>query len=297
VKIEPLRAALLGNAAFSATSGLLLVTEAGVIAALLGSPPLWLVQAVGVGLLLFAALVAWTGTRVNIDPAAVVAVSAADSMWVLGSVIGLALGHAVVPSAGQAAIAAVAIAVGAFGAAQIWALLRASRVGAGQYRHCIVVDTPESPDALWAALIDLGEIARHARSLRSSFLEPDPPAGLTAVRACEDRAGRRWREECRVSDEAREVHMRFVTEASDFPFPAATMSGGWAVEAVPNGSRARIWWVFRPRLAWSAPLVLAALAWQARVAMPHVVGSMAGAAGEPDGNADARRAWLVPVPC
>lgn len=116
---HPLRRALNANAAFSAASGLLLALGAVPVARFLGiAPYAWGVAAVGLGLLGFAAEVARQARRKPVDARRVGAICAADLAWVVASRALLAGWPELLSLAGRIAVAAVAIAVGAFAGAQ-----------------------------------------------------------------------------------------------------------------------------------------------------------------------------------
>ena len=123
-----LRFALLGDAAASGATGLLLAAAAGPLSSLLGlAEPLFHVA--GLVLLPYAAAVAWLGSRAAPSRNAVRAVVAANPVWVADSLALLLLGPALAglaPTAlGVAFVLAQAAVVAGFAAAQWIALRRA----------------------------------------------------------------------------------------------------------------------------------------------------------------------------
>ncbi|AJD46787.1 hypothetical protein S7S_01815 [Isoalcanivorax pacificus W11-5] len=84
---QSLRNALLFNAVFSFACGVALLAMPQTIAALLGEVPVMICQILGVGLVLFAAEVAWVGTRKPVSPLLAKLITAADVAWVVGSVV------------------------------------------------------------------------------------------------------------------------------------------------------------------------------------------------------------------
>ena len=89
-----LRFALLGDAAASGATGLLLAAGAGVLSSLLGLPE-GLLRIAGLVLLPYAAFVAWIGTRSAGAPRiAVRAVVAVNLLWTLDSALGGPTAHA-----------------------------------------------------------------------------------------------------------------------------------------------------------------------------------------------------------
>jgi hypothetical protein len=118
-----LRFALLGDAAASGATGLLLAAGAGALAPLLGLPE-GLLRIAGLVLLPYAAFVAWIGTRSGGAPRnAVRAVVAINLLWALDSALLLALGPVSPNGLGTAFVLAQALVVLGFAAMQ-WTALR-----------------------------------------------------------------------------------------------------------------------------------------------------------------------------
>ncbi|CAA9264993.1 MAG: hypothetical protein AVDCRST_MAG08-2880 [uncultured Acetobacteraceae bacterium] len=118
-----LRFALLGDAAASGATGLLLAAGAGALASLLGLPE-GLLRAAGLALLPYAAFVAWIGARRGGAPRnAVRAVVIVNLLWALDSVLLLALGPVAPNGLGVAFVLAQALVVLGFAAMQ-WTALR-----------------------------------------------------------------------------------------------------------------------------------------------------------------------------
>lgn len=70
------------NSAVSAVAGLALLAAPAAVGGLLGAVPVWLCQAVGVGLLIFAADVLWVALRLPHSQRFVAWICAADIAWV-----------------------------------------------------------------------------------------------------------------------------------------------------------------------------------------------------------------------
>jgi hypothetical protein len=270
----PLRISLSANAAFSALSGVTLMLAPEAISELLANAPVPAIEAVGAGLLLFAMLVSWVASRPAPDPAAVTGISVADIGWVVLSAVALIAYGPRLTAAGALAIGGAAVVVLLFAAAQLVSMLRTARVAPGRYRHCIVIEAPLPPDALWAKVSDIGHIAYYAHGLRTSLVEPRAAPQGEPVRYCEDHAGRSWRERCQLQPDRRSLGIHFLSDEPGFPFPMAQMEGRWSVEPSAHGARVTVRWEFTPRPQWASPFILAALAWQAGRAMPRVVDNM-----------------------
>ena len=108
-----LRRALLADAASSAAMGVMLLSAAGALAALLRLPEMLLVGA-GIILLPYAALVGYCGLRETLPRALVRAVIVANALWAVDS-IALLLGGWIAPNAlGEAFVVAQAVIVALF---------------------------------------------------------------------------------------------------------------------------------------------------------------------------------------
>ena len=128
-----LRLALLGDAAASGATGLLLATAAGPLAGLLGLPEP-LLRVAGLVLLPCAAFVAWAGTRAAPPHPAVRAIIAINLLWVADSVLLVLLGPSLaglkLTAFGVAFVLAQAAVVLSFALAQWIALRRAGSADA-----------------------------------------------------------------------------------------------------------------------------------------------------------------------
>ncbi len=126
-----LRFALLGDAAASGATGLLLAAGAGALAPLLGLPE-GLLRVSGLALLPYAAFVAWIGARNGGVPRnAVRAVVAVNLLWALDSALLLALGPVSPNGLGVAFVLAQALVVAGFAAMQ-WTALRGAAAPAAR---------------------------------------------------------------------------------------------------------------------------------------------------------------------
>ena len=123
-----LRLALLGDAAASGATGLLLATAGGPLAPLLGLPTPLLRDA-GLVLLPYAAFVAWAGTRDRLPRWAVRAAIVINLLWAADSALLLAAGPMSPAALGTAFVLAQALVVLGFAIAQ-WSALRRAEAGA-----------------------------------------------------------------------------------------------------------------------------------------------------------------------
>ena len=124
-----LRLALLGDAAASGATGLLLAAAAGPLAPLLGLPEP-LLRGTGMVSLPYAAAIAWAGTRTAPPRWAVQAAVVLNLVWAADSVLLLILGPVSPTALGVAYVLAQALVVLGFAFAQ-WTALRRASVATG----------------------------------------------------------------------------------------------------------------------------------------------------------------------
>jgi ribosome-associated toxin RatA of RatAB toxin-antitoxin module len=296
-----LRYALLSNACFSGLSGTLLFAAPHIPAGRLGVGELWLLRLIGAGLMLFCFDLIHQATRLRIKLWRVLLSSLGDFSWVIGTAVMLVTVGGL-PTSGTWLLASIALVVMCFGVWQLAGIRAATRLpGRLGHRHCVPVVVNVSSDQLWPALADLGGIQRFMPNLKSSKLLAGKPAGVGAVRACEDDSGRRWAEECVAFTEGVGFTLRFLADAADFPFPARTMTGGWQVMPLSgNQCEVRVWWELELKHDFLAPVLLPLMAFQADRDFPKIVARMAhevsaGAANQPE--LPSASAQLALLPC
>lgn len=269
--------ALGANAIFSITCAILMIFFPNLVGAWLGVQVPLLLQAIGIGLVLFGADLIHQTTRKRLATWRALYASAADILWVAGSIVLLAFFSQVFSPGGLVLVAAIALVVLAFGIWQLWGVGQAHRSpDSGLYRHCIAVSTSAPAEVMWGVIGRMGDIHKYMPSLRSSLVRDGKEPGVGAVRVCEDRAGKRWAEECIAFTEGRSFDVRFLADAPDFPFPASTMLGGWKV--LPTGedtSNVVVWWEMMPRPRLLSWIILPMLAFQVDRSFPGIVHRMA----------------------
>ena len=279
-----LRRALAGNAVFSTLSGLCFALMPERIAELYSASPSAsaAVRAIGIGLLLFAAIVANEARQQRPRGVDVLLIAGGDAIWVLATLVLVPIFWSEISTAGAELALAVALVVALFCALQV-AGLRAHfctpRGHARSARHCVLVEVDAAPAFMWTQIADLGAIAEHHPSLASSRLEGEP--GVGAVRFCADPEGQQWSEACTAFDpKARSLSVRFRHEEAGFPFPMGEMIGGWDVRALgATRSQVRVWWEMTPTSATLGPLMIAMAAGSLDRAMVATIQHMAGERG------------------
>ncbi len=108
-----LRRALLLDSAASGTMGLLLLLAAGALQSMLGLPP-GLLRWTGVVLIPFAALLVAVAVSARVSRSVILAVVAANVLWVLGSLLLLLSGSLAPTTLGKSLILGQAVAVAVF---------------------------------------------------------------------------------------------------------------------------------------------------------------------------------------
>lgn len=294
---QPLRLALLANAAFSALSGVAFALFAVPLASFVspGAPPTDFLV-VGIGLLLFAMLVGLLGRRARPDPWLALWVSAADLGWVLGSTLLLGLAWHHLAPGGVALIAGVAVIVLSFALAQLRGIGRLyATARAGVFEVCIEVRSAGRADVIWGNLSNFANISRYASALSFSRLRNHAVTQVGAIRECGDHGGRQWAERCTRFDPAtREIEIDFLVDEPGNPFPFSQLVGGWQVRRgdAGLGSSVKVWLRGTPKPRLLAPLILPLTDWQSRRTFGPTIQRLA---EEPGAPAPAKSAgWSTP---
>jgi ribosome-associated toxin RatA of RatAB toxin-antitoxin module len=301
--VLPLRLALMANAVFSFSTALLMFFNPVLVGEWLGIQTPQILQIMGIGLAIFASELIYQARSQRVATWRALLASAADFLWVVGSIVLLLAVPQLLPL-GSVLVLAVAGAVFIFGSWQLWAAGHAHQTGAGgDYRHCIIVETNVSAQKLWEVVGNIGEIENYMPSLKHSFVLEGKAPSVGAIRVCENRAGQQWSEECTEFNPGRSFAVRFRSEAANFPFPAKTMRGGWEVISSDAGSQVMVWWELKLHNKLLAPLILPLLAFQVDRDFPKIVHRMAATAIlEPNSNVtmplkEGVFARLVPIFC
>lgn len=275
----PLRLALAANAVFSLSSALFMFFCPALVGEWLGIQAPLILQLIGIGLAIFGAELIYEATRQRVASWRALLVSIADFSWVAGSIALLLAFPQLFSSSGNALVLVVAGTVFGFGAWQLWAAGKTHKTGkADEYRHCIIVETNAPAEKMWQVVGNIGDIKSYMPSLKHSVILDGKTPSVGAVRACEDRAGKRWSEECTEFNLGRSFAVRFLTDDPNFPFPVKTMRGGWEVTPSNVGSQVMVWWELTPKSKLLAPIILPLLAFQVDRDFPKIIQRMAIAA-------------------
>ncbi len=275
----PLRVALASNASFSLLCAFFLLFRPDLVGEWLGISAPLVLQAIGIGLVVFAADLLHQITRRRLATWRALLTSALDVSWVAGSVVLVMLFPALLSDTGKWLVISVADVVLACCLWQLWAIGRLHRSDRkGAYRHCVMVECNAPAEKMWQIVGNFGDIRKYMPALKYSGVRDGKSLSVGAVRTCEDHAGKRWSEQCIAFNPGHSFAVRFLIEEANFSFPARTMTGGWEVAPSPIGSRVTVWWELTPKPGMLAPVILPLLAFQFDRDFPRVVARMAASA-------------------
>lgn len=243
-----LRTALTINGFFSAVSGLVCILKSALLADILLQQPRSILRlsmpelifGLGIGLLLFAALVLLAAQQKSINRQRVKFITALDGVWVLGSGVLLTLLAPYFSGLGMAIIMGVAIAVSFFAVGQLLGLalmhqgkneITVVRQGARLTLTARTL-TRATPEKVWQVMSDQEGYATVADNISKVEVINGQEYGM--VRQCTNNNGQSWRETCTRWDEGRTFAFRVDTEAEDYPYPIGALTGEWALIPKPD---------------------------------------------------------------
>ncbi|MEX3008492.1 SRPBCC family protein [Hoeflea sp. TYP-13] len=248
---RPLRLVLAANGIFSLLTGIACLVAADGISALLftqlftllGMSSATVIFELGIGLLAFAAFVLWTASQANISRGRAKLITAMDIGWVLASIDLLIFLPGLWTSAGAWIVGGVAAIVALFAIEQVFGL---SVLYQGRHEVEAETDgrrltlsatgfTKASPDRVWQVMSHHEAYADVADNL--SKVEVLRGSGPDTERRCTDTNGRSWNETCTLWEEGRAFAFRVHTEAADYPYPIAQLTGTWSLAPVPGGTQ------------------------------------------------------------
>ena len=199
-------------------------------------------RGLGVGLLGFAGLVYALSRYKFLSRAVVNEIVLLDGLWVIGSVILVAMFGPIFTANGVIIVAAVAAIVAFFAISQFLAAARIEnpvpvadvRMREGKL-HATVKRTVRAPvAAVWEVMTDHPAYADVADNL--SKVEVLSGDGLGMLRRCYGPKGESWEETCDLYEPGHSYGFRVHTEAEDYPYPFSQLAGRWTVEEQPEGS-------------------------------------------------------------
>ena len=230
------------NAAFSLFTGLACLLAARSVAdVLFASPADWqatVIRLLGVGLLVFAIDLLLMVANKHVTKTQIQLICLADLGWVAVSAGVLTFADFLFSSSGVIMILVVAglvavFAVGQFvGARSIVPSPAATAIQReGRTLVASVKRSVEAPvDAVWQVMIDHPAYADVADNIAK--VEVVSGQGLGMKRKCYGLKGESWSETCDIFEDGHLFGFKIHTDAPDYPYPFAELSGRWSV--VPN---------------------------------------------------------------
>lgn len=232
--MKNLKLALRLNAAFSLITGAILTLFSHSAASLFGvslTAPFWLI---GIGLLLFSAVVYSVSCQSPVHLIYVFAIIILDIGWVIGSIAVITLGLFDISSAGYSAIASVAVIVSGFAIHQSHALMHTHSAGntAPRKSFRFVRSINSDRATVWKAISDLNNYHNIAPNIDETHIVSGEGEGM--VRTC-SHGGNSWTETCTVWEPGQEYSFLIDTAAPDYPYPLKFLQGTWRAHSSGNG--------------------------------------------------------------
>lgn len=227
------------NALFSVVSGAVLATLSWALDGVFG-PPAWLLTAVGLGLLAFAAGLIVIMARPRLLGAGGRAVICADLTWVVAAVVLLALQVDGLTAIGRLTLGVVSAVVAVLA---VWQAIGLRRIGTGpphgasQVRIAASRTVDAAVAQVWDAIADAGGYAAFADGIADTHVDGPPGDGMSRV--CTDERGDQWSETCTLWDEHRTYTM--TVDTSTYParlrWLLHAFQQTWTVEPSARGAR------------------------------------------------------------
>mgnify|MGYP001043519434 CR=1 FL=1 len=234
------------NALFSMLTAFPLLLFAGMVAPILFADPVdWAamgLRGLAVGLIGFAGLTYSLSKYKFVSRSMVNEIVVLDVLWVLGSIILIAFFGHILTTNGALIVAAVAVVVAFFAASQFASAARIEKpipIASVELRdgklHAAARRAVRAPtETVWNVMTDHPSYADVAGNI--SRVEVVSGDGLGMKRRCYGPKGENWEETCDLYEPGHGYGFRVHTEASDYPYPFAELSGRWTVDEHPAGS-------------------------------------------------------------
>lgn len=234
------------NGLFSTLTALPLLLAAGMVAPLLFADPAeWAamgLRGLGLGLIGFAGLLFALSKYKYVSRVIVNDIVVLDALWVIGSIVLVVFFGRILTTDGVTVVVAVAVVVAVFATSQAIAAARIETpvpvadvtFRDGMLRASVTRTVRAPAEAVWEVMTDHPAYADVADNLsRVDVLSGD---GLGMMRRCYGPNGENWEETCDLFEPGRAYGFRVHTEAENYPYPFAELSGRWSVEPHPTGA-------------------------------------------------------------
>ena len=249
-----LRNALTANSLFSAVTGAACILAPHAIAEFifvrqfewLGVVSQDVIMALGFGLLLFAAFVFRTARQRLLRVGHAKTITTMDLGWVLGTGVLLLVASELFSGPGLVTLLVIAAVVLLFAIEQfigVATLYQGQHAVSTMFREgtltlTATATTNATPKRVWQVMSDHELYADVADNL--SKVEVVSGSGVGMVRRCCDTKGKSWSETCTLWEEGRAFSFRVHTEAEDYPYAIAGLSGEWALSRQAEGTRIQL---------------------------------------------------------
>jgi uncharacterized protein YndB with AHSA1/START domain len=230
------------NAIFSAVSGTGLLVAAPMLSGPIGVAG-WILATLGVGLVVFAAMLVWLLAEPRRLASWAWLVLVADAAWVLGAVVLLAGFPGLLTPAGEFGLGAVSVVVATIAVGQTVGLRRLgdAPMTATSPVHLRVERFVAVPmERVWRAIADAGDYGRFAPGIAATTIVAGEGEGM--VRVCRDDQGGEWAETCTLWEDGHRYRM--TVDVSTYPAHYRLLlhefAQTWTLETVPNGTRIQL---------------------------------------------------------
>ncbi len=234
------------NSQFSALNGVALLIAAGLIAPILIANPVdWAalgLRGLGLGLLGFALVLFMLSKNKFVSRSAVNEIVLLDALWVLGSVVLIAFFGDILTTNGVIVVTVIAMVVALFAIAQFAAAAKIEKpvpeasveTRDGKLYATVKRGVRAPKEIVWDVMTDHPAYADVADNI--SKVEVLSGDGFGMKRRCYGPKGESWEETCDLFEPGHSYGFRIHTEADDYPYPFAELTGRWTVNEHTVGS-------------------------------------------------------------
>ena len=243
VTMKILKWVLRANGIFSLLSGSAALLFAKDLAPIFGVPGFEQVfRGLGFALVGFAISVLWLSWKPLIKWVLVIILM--DFLWVMGSVLIVAVDLFHFSSIGQQAIATIGVAVLIFAVGQSYGMQGFDQPNEKGLKRLLFSRTVHAnKETTWKTISDVGNYHRFAPNIDRVHVVSGEGEGM--IRACSHKSNS-WTEVATLWEEGSQYSFTVDTDAPDYPFPLSYLKGTWKVEEVKK-NQTQIMMVFEFR--------------------------------------------------
>ncbi|MFC0264391.1 type II toxin-antitoxin system RatA family toxin [Fontibacter flavus] len=227
-----LQKSLLLNAIFSGISGITLIVFNKQIAGLFETSNTTVFWAIGIALLYFAGTIIYEITKQG--PIAVLWIIIQDFLWVIGSIVLVAINPFEISKAGNSVIAIIAFVVFSMGINQSKALAQVDSSNNKKSKHFKferIINADKQ--SVWKAIADVANYDKVAPNIDAVKIISGEGHGM--VRSC-SHGKNSWTETCSMWIEEKAYSFEVNTSAPDYPYPFKFLKGTWEVQEIDSNT-------------------------------------------------------------